>query len=142
MRCKNFTFENFAQENGGKTLSILIKWEKTDKKYITIIFFLILIFQASTFNSQNVAQGQLNFSASHDGEMMTFRNSALIDLVRIYKHKAKTFFYSGHNKFSFSLMHTFFCIMFLFHIWLYHHLAAWFLEINNMVGCNVSKEEK
>ena len=42
----------------------------------TKIYFFIVIFPVCTYKSQNFAQSQLNFAPSHDGETVTFRNSA------------------------------------------------------------------
>ena len=47
--------------------------DKFFKKYKT----KIMKFPAHTYKSQNLAQSQLNFAPSHDGETVTFRNSVL-----------------------------------------------------------------
>ena len=54
-----------------------LKWMIMNNKFINKIKKKIIKFQACTYKSQNVAQSQLNFAPSHDGEIVTFRNSGL-----------------------------------------------------------------
>ena len=63
-----------------KALNMLIKGVKMDKKVQKIN--RIMNFQACRYKSQHVAQNKIFFALSHDGETMTFRNSALVSHVR------------------------------------------------------------
>ena len=55
-------------------MNMIIKWVKMDK-HVWEMNKLINI-PVSTYKSQNFAQSRRNFAPSHDGETVTFRNSA------------------------------------------------------------------
>ena len=58
-----------------KALNMLITWVKMDTQVKQIN--KIMMFPASPYKSQNVAQSKRKFAPSHNGETVTFRNSGL-----------------------------------------------------------------
>ena len=73
LRHHNFTYENFAQEYGQKKSKDAHKVGKNGQEVETNLENHE--FPLCTYKSQNVAQSQLNFAPSHNGETVTFRNS-------------------------------------------------------------------
>ena len=75
MRRHNLTFENFALERGQKTSRHAHKVGKNGQKVKKMN--KSMNFPACTHKSKKITQSQQNFAPSHDGETVTFRNSAL-----------------------------------------------------------------
>ena len=83
MRRHNFTFENFAQENGQKISKHEVgKNRKKVKKQIKIMNF-----PACIYKSKKYAQSQQYFARLHDIETVTFKNSvdtAMNETIKIF----------------------------------------------------------
>ena len=75
MQRHNFTFENLAQENSPKISKHAHKVSKNGQKVKKMN--KIMNFPVCTQKSKNVAQSQQKFAPSHNGETVTFRNSAM-----------------------------------------------------------------